>query len=67
MAEVDVLSYTIIHKIFTSYSIKKEVLSMMLFFRFIVIGFFSLTALSLFSFQSIEIFQAFVDSFFQNK
>ncbi|EKN69030.1 hypothetical protein M670_02997 [Schinkia azotoformans MEV2011] len=40
---------------------------MMLFFRFIVIGFFSLTALSLFSFQSIEIFQAFVDSFFQNK
>jgi len=39
----------------------------MMFFRFIVIGFFSLTALSLVSFQSIEIFQAFMDSFFQSK
>ncbi|MBM7584145.1 hypothetical protein JOC86_000682 [Bacillus pakistanensis] len=32
--------------------------------RFIPIVFFSLTALSLFTFQSIEIFQAFSDLFF---
>lgn len=33
----------------------------MIWIRFIIIGFFSLTSLSLFTFQGIEIFQALLD------
>ncbi|WP_255398295.1 hypothetical protein [Salirhabdus sp. Marseille-P4669] len=39
---------------------------MMLWFRIIMIGFFSMTAISLLSYQGIEIYQAFLD-FFQNQ
>jgi len=37
----------------------------MVWIRFIIIGMFSLTALSLFSYQGIEIFNAFVDLYKQ--
>jgi len=37
----------------------------MVWMRFIIIGMFSLTALSLFSYQGIEIFNAFVDLYKQ--
>ncbi len=35
----------------------------MMIFRLIVIGFFSLTALSVFTYQGIEVFHAFADIF----
>ncbi len=35
----------------------------MMIFRFIVIGFFSLTALSVFSYQGVEVFHAVADMF----
>ncbi|RCW62974.1 hypothetical protein DFR57_12112 [Saliterribacillus persicus] len=38
----------------------------MMWIRFIMIGFFSITALSLFSFQAVEIFHAF-SSYFEQK
>jgi len=37
----------------------------MMWMRFVIIGMFSLTALSLFSYQGIEIFNAFVDLYKQ--
>ncbi len=37
---------------------------MLFLLRYVVIGFFSLTALSLVAFQSVEIFQAFMELFF---
>jgi hypothetical protein len=37
----------------------------MVWMRFIIIGMFSLTAISLFSYQGIEIFNAFVDLYKQ--
>jgi len=39
----------------------------MMWMRMIIIGMFSLTAISLFSFQGIEIFNAFVELYKQNK
>ncbi|WP_268964074.1 hypothetical protein [Pseudalkalibacillus berkeleyi] len=33
-------------------------------FRYVVIGFFSITAMSLVAFQAVEIFQAFMEIFF---
>lgn len=37
-----------------------------MWFRFLIIGFFSLSAVSMLTYQGIEIFHAFVD-FFKNK
>ncbi|WP_408011848.1 hypothetical protein ACJROX_04670 [Pseudalkalibacillus sp. A8] len=37
---------------------------MMFLLRYLMIGFFSVTAVSLIAFQSIEIFQAFIETFF---
>ncbi len=39
----------------------------MIWFRFIMIGLFSLSAISLFSFQGIEIYHAFLDFFNKNQ
>ncbi|MFZ3590149.1 hypothetical protein ACOI1C_12930 [Bacillus sp. DJP31] len=39
----------------------------MMWVRFIIMGMFSLTAITLFSYQGIEIFHAFVDLFTSNQ
>ncbi|MGB8002062.1 MAG: hypothetical protein WCF60_18480 [Anaerobacillus sp.] len=36
-------------------------------FRFVMVGFFSMTAISLVWFQSVELFSSFIDFFLNNK
>ncbi len=38
----------------------------MMLLRYLVIGFFSVTAVSLIAFQSVEVFQAFMEMFFHD-